>query len=108
MVFVLLFGMTGLSARAEEAIQVLDGRVEEVSPARSELVVLYYHPVSRNLERQVFRVDSATGLEDGLRLADLRKQDPVSIDYLEDGRTARAIQIKRVPMKGVPKELRRF
>ena len=47
-------------------------------------------------------------LEDGVRLADLKKQEPVTVDYLEDGRTARALQIKRVPMKGVPKEIRRF
>lgn len=77
--------------------------MKETSIEKHELVLSYRHPVSGQMEEQVFKVDAGTGFPEGVRFEDLRANQPVSVDYREDsdGHT-RAVRIRRVPLRGIP------
>lgn len=110
LLFLILFAAAfSFPCRAEEEpIQMIDGQIEEVKAGESQLAITYFHPVTRRKEKLVFNVDRGTGFDEGMKLEDLRVHEMVSIDYREEGGRARALQVKRVPMKGVPKELKNF
>ena len=77
--------------------------MKEVELSRNELVLSYRHPVTGRIEELVLHVDSQTGFSEGTRLENLHVNDPVSVDYVDGvGKTARAIRVGRVPLKGVP------
>jgi hypothetical protein len=92
-----------VSAVAESTLKVVDGRVKEVWLDRQEFTLSYRHPVSGEMEELVIKVDGGTGFSEGVRLEDFRGGDPVSVDYQEGPEgEARAVQVKRVPLRGVP------
>lgn len=93
--------------RAEPVLKVLNGRVKKVLSDRHEIVLSSQHPVSGRVEEWVFKVDPSTGFNEGVRLEDLRDGETVSVDYEEgpDG-YRRAVQVKRVPLRGIPREIK--
>ena len=103
---------------AEDPLTVINGRVKEVRLGSRELVLSYRNPVSGKLEELALQVDEHTGFGQDVgsrhgtspRLEDLKTNDPVSVDYQEEGGThlRRAVRISRVPLRGVPEEISRF
>lgn len=96
------------SVGADISTKVMNGRVKELRLGESELVLSYRNPVSLQDEELVLGVSEGTGFSEGVRFEDLREGEPLSVDYEEhsDG-TARAILIKRVPIRGAPAGLSR-
>lgn len=89
-------------------LKVVDGRVDEVSLEENRLTLIYRHPVSLEEEKLVFEVDKETGFSEAVRLEDLKKGEPLSVDYEEESDAkARAVLIKRVPIRGIPKDISR-
>ena len=86
----------------------MDGRVKEIRAPEGKLVLSFIHPVTGNVGEMVFEVDSHTGLPEGVRFEDLKPEEPISVDYLEEAGTKRALLIKRVPTSGVPIEKNPF
>ena len=95
---------------AETVVKVVNGRVKEVRLAEQKLVVRLRHPATGIMEDLVLQIDERTGFKRGTRLQDLHPQEPVSVDYEEmPGKIPpHAVQVKRVPLRGVPDEIRRF
>lgn len=82
---------------------MIDGRIQSVNPSRREVTLSFQDPVSGKTEELVLRVDSHTGFGEGVRFEDLKAGEPVAVDYQEEaGRPPLAIQIRRVPLTGVP------
>ena len=89
-------------------LKVIDGRVDEVSLEESKLTLSYRHPVNLEEEKLILEVDEGTGFSEGVRFEDLKKGEPVSVDYEEGSDAqARAILIKTVPIRGIPKDITR-
>ena len=97
-------------AWAEPVIKVVNGRVKEVRLTEQRLVVRLRHPATGLMEDLVLQIDERTGFKRGLRLQDLHPEEPVSVDYEEiPGKIPpHAVQVKRVALRGVPDEIRRF
>lgn len=94
---------------AAPVIKVISGKIEKVTAEKQELTLSYPHPVTGKNEKLIFRVDSATGFGEGIRLQDLREGQMVSVDYTEEtAQLPRAVQVKRVPLRGIPREVRSF
>jgi len=105
---ILLFALVLLlpASWAERSIKVVNGRVKEIFVKESRLTVTYEHPVTQKQEDLILKVDLGTGFGDRLRLEDFRSGEPISVDYEESpSGEGRAILVKRVPLRGVPKEL---
>ena len=85
-------------------LKVANGRVKEIRLEKSEIVLSYFHPVSRREEELVFEVDGRTGFTRETRLEELKKGMPVTVDYEEVGGKNRAVRVSVVPMRGVPFE----
>ena len=84
-------------------LKVIDGRVDEVSLEESKLTLSYRHPVNLEEEKLILEVDEGTGFSEGVRFEDLKKGEPVSVDYEEaSGSIPRAVQVREVPLRGVP------
>ena len=96
-------------AWAEPVVKVVNGRVKEVRLTEQRLVVRLRHPATGIMEDLVLQIDERTGFRRGIRLKDLRPEDPVSVDYEEiPGKIPpHAVQVKRVALRGVPNEVRR-
>ena len=102
--FLFIFGLFALAqACAEPPLKVVGGRVKEISSEEGRLTLSYFHPATGRDEELVLTVDSHTGFSEGVTLGDLRRNDPLSVDYEEneEGRVL-AVQIKRVPLRGIP------
>ena len=94
---------------AESVFKIVNGRVKDVSRTDEELVLSYRHPVTGEVEELVLKVDDGTGFSQGTKLADFKEGDPVSVDYEENPEgTPRAVQVKRVAIRGVPNEIVQF
>lgn len=90
-------------------IKVVNGRVKEVRAKESELVLFVQRPATGKTEDWVLKVDRGTGFKQGVSLQDFHPNDPVSVDYEEiSGGTLRAIQVRRVPLRGIPNEIHRL
>ena len=86
----------------------MNGRVKEVRAADHQLILSVKHPATGETKELALQVDERTGFKKGIRLEDFHPNDPVSVDYQEvSGGNSRAIQIRQVPLKGVPDEIRR-
>ncbi len=59
------------------------------------------------MEQLILLIDERTGFKKGVSLKDFNPDDPVSIDYEETEVGFHAIQIRRVPLQGVPEDIRR-
>jgi hypothetical protein len=95
-------------ASAQPVLKVVNGRIKEIRPEEAVLVLSYSHPVSGKTEELSLQVTEKTGFQEEVRLEDFEKEDPVSIDYEEkENSLPLALLVKRVPVKGVPKELAR-
>jgi len=95
-------------AGAEPVLKVINGRVKEIRTSEELLVLAYRHPVSGKTEELALKVSPGTGLPEGIRLEDFKKDEPLAVDYQEKpGEPPQALLVKRVPVKGVPKELAR-
>ena len=110
---VLLLFLGGLlpvrGTEAEPIVKVVNGRVKEVSFTKQELILSYHHPVSGEEKDLTLKVDHATGFNEGVHLEDFKEGEPVSVDYEENpGGSFRAVQVKRVAVKGVPDEIAQF
>lgn len=110
---VLLLFLLGLfpvrGTEAEPIVKVINGRVKEVSFTTQELVLSYRHPVSGEEEDLTLKVDHGTGFNEGVHLEDFKEGDPISADYEENpSGSFRAVQVKRVMVKGVPDEIAQF
>ena len=88
-------------------LKVVDGRVAEVRSKERELVLTYRHPVTRREEKLVLQVDQGTGFYEGAHLEDLHPNQPVSVDYEEGPSGPKAVRIRQVPTRGIPKEIHR-
>jgi hypothetical protein len=72
--------------------------VKEVGTERAEFVLSYKHPATGRVEELVLKVDSGTGFSKGIRLEDLDRNDPISVDYQENPEgVRRAVFVERVP-----------
>lgn len=93
---------------AGPVLKVLNGKVKKVLSDRHEIVLSSRHPVSGRVEEWVFKVDPSTGFNEGVHLEDLRDGETVSVDYYEEGPDGfrRAVQVKRVPLRGIPREIK--
>lgn len=88
---------------------MVDGRIKEVWKDKGEIVLYFSHPVSREEEELVLKVDGGTGFNRGLRWEDLKKGTPVTVDYHEDEKgNARAVRVSEVLLSGVPIEKNPF
>lgn len=88
------------------ALKVIDGRVDEVSLEENQLTLSARHPVSLEEERLILEVGEETGFSEGVHLKDLKKGELLSVDYeQESDAKARAILIKRIPIRGIPKDI---
>ena len=88
---------------AGETLRVIDGRIKEISLAKHELVLSYRHPVTGRFEELKLLIDDQTSANEGIRLEDLRGDDPVSVTYEEiPGGLFHARDVRRVPLRGVP------
>ena|GEM_PF-5723718 len=100
----LIFLVTFMDARAA-SLKIVDGRVAEVRSKERELVLAYRHPVTRREEKLVLQVDQGTGFYEGVHLEDLRPEQPVSVDYEEGPSGLKAVRVRQVPIRGIPKEI---
>ena len=95
-------------AYASSPVKVIDGRVDKVNLKENKLTLAYRHPVSREEEKLVLELNKETGFSEGARLENLKKGDLLTVDYKKGSETkAQAILIKRVPIRGIPKDLSR-
>ena len=95
-------------AHAEPAVKIVNGRVEEVRIKEHQLVLSVRHPATGETKALVLQVNENTGFKKGVRLEDFHPNDPVTVDYEETSAGGpHAIQIRQVPLKGVPDEIRR-
>ena len=95
-------------AHAEASVKIANGRVKEVLANEQELVLAFRHPATGKTEDLILKIDEGTGFKKGVHLQDFRPNEPVSVDYEEAaGGVLRAIQVRRVPLRGVPDEIRR-
>ena len=107
-VFFLLLFFSSLLVHAEPAIKIVNGRVKEVRVRDHQLILSVKHPATGETKELVLQIDERTGFKKGIHLGDFHPDDPVSADYEEtSGGNSRAIQIRQVPLKGVPDEIRR-
>lgn len=91
-----------------QLLKVANGRMKEISVEKKEFVLSYQNPVNRQDEKLRIKIDDQTGFSEEVRWEDFRINDPVSVDYEEiPGGILRAVQVKRVAVRGVPKEIRR-
>jgi hypothetical protein len=96
-------------AGADPVLKVVSGRVKEIRLAQKELVLIYPHPVSRKEEVLFLQVDESTGFAEGIHFEGLQPGTVLSVDYLENERGGtRAVNVKKVPLKGVPIEKNPF
>lgn len=96
---ILLFSFSA----AAEMTKVANGRIKTVQPEKQELVLSIQNPATGREEELRLKADNHTGFSEGIRLVDFKTGDPVSVDYAESaGALPRAIQIKQVPLTGVP------
>ena len=95
-------------AGAESVVKIANGRVKEVFANEQELVLAFRHPATGKTEDLILKIDEGTGFKKGVHLQDFRPNEPVSVDYEEAaGGVLRAIQVRRVPLRGVPDDIRR-
>ena len=86
-----------------ETVKMIDGRIQSVNPKQREITLSFQDPVSGKTEKLVLRVDAHTGFGEGVRFEDLKAGEPVAADYREEaGGPPLAVQIRRVPLTGVP------
>lgn len=101
--FALALLLFAANVASEAALKVANGRIKEVGLERNEVVLSYLHPVNGETEELSFKIDPQTGFSGGFRLEELKRNEPVSIDYEENSEgLKRALLIKRVPLRGVP------
>ena len=95
-------------AFASSSVKVIDGRVHTVSLKENRLILSYRHPVTLEEEKLILEVGKETGFSEGVRLEGLKIGEPLSVDYeVGSDAKARAILIKRVPIRGLPKDFSR-
>ena len=97
------------SGHADPVVKIVNGRVKEVQLREQRLVLSFRRPATGLVEDLVLQIDGQTGFKKGVRLQDFRPDEPVSVDYEEaSGSIPRAVQVREVPLRGVPDEIRRF
>lgn len=85
-----------------QVLQTLSGFAVSVNPAARELRVLFEHPVTGENTVKVFQVQPNTGFKNVKRLEQIKPNDPVSIDFEEEGDSLKAVYVEVIPLKEVP------
>ena len=86
---------------------MVNGRVKKISSDQKKLELSYQRPATGKIEQLIVLIDERTGFKKGVSLKDFNPNDPVSIDYEETQSGFHAIQIRQVPLQGVPEDIRR-
>ncbi|MBI4115254.1 MAG: hypothetical protein HY447_01625 [Candidatus Omnitrophica bacterium] len=103
LLFLILSLIFSRQVGAGETLRMIDGKIKEISLEKHELVLSYKHPVTSRSEELKLIIDDKTSADEGVRLEDLRGDDPVSVTYEEiPGGLFYARDVRRVPLRGVP------
>ncbi len=88
-------------------MRVVNGRIKKISADQKKVEIFFLRPATGKIEELFVLIDERTGFKKGAGLEDFGSGDPVSIDYEETESGFRAIQIRLVPLQGVPEDIRR-
>ncbi len=100
--FILVLFLTfNSSIFTEEIPERIDGTVISVDEKSRILRVDFEHPATFERSQLEFNVSESAGFHDFKKLTDLKKGDLVSLDYLDYGKTLKAIYIIHVPREKI-------
>jgi len=99
--FLLTLSLYSRPIFAEEIPERIDGTVISVDEKSRLLRVDFEHPATFERSQLEFNVSESAGFKDFKKLTDLKKGDLVSLDYLNYGKTLKAIYIIHVPREKI-------
>ncbi len=95
--------LIGLGNSSAQILQKLSGLAVGIDPASHELSVRFEHPVTREHILKIFHILPNTGFKNVKRLEQIKPNDPVSIDYEENGKDGlHAVYIEVISLTNLP------